>query len=86
MSRHISQREARRNWKLLRRLEEAVRAERRAYSQEYFGGVELMRCRFSGSEPLVVRTARNLGHAVVVVGDDSDVLRFIALPHPKVGI
>lgn len=79
----ISQREASR---LRRRVEELERRElhrRRAWSQDFFGGVEISRISYTESSdalPLALRVARKLSHAVVAVGDDSGTVRFIALP------
>lgn len=80
----ISQREARRNRKEVARLRDVIYRQRKAWSAEYLGGIEIHRHKFDNSwASEVVRTARKLGHAVVVIGDDSETLRFVALPHPK---
>jgi hypothetical protein len=82
----ISQREARRLRKRVTELESVLVNQRRLYSQEWFGGVEIGRFTFNSNYiSEVVRTARKLGHAVVAVGDDSETVRFVALPHPKGG-
>lgn len=59
---------------------------RRVWAQEYVGATEIARATFTTEAiaPTVVRTARKLGHAVVVVGDDGQTLRFLALPWPEI--
>lgn len=52
--------------------------------QEYVHGVEVATVTFSNADVVAaIRTARKLRHAVVCVGDDTNVVRFIALPHPS---
>ncbi len=80
----ISQREARRLRKRLTEIENELECQRRAWSQEYIGGVQIGRASMPDDVAASIRTARKLGHAVVVVGDDSTTIRFQALPHPKV--
>jgi len=84
----ISQREAHRLWKRLAAYEQAEQIMRRSWSQEYFGGVNIATVAYLASDvvPVAVRTARKLGHAVVVVGDDGGNIRFMALPFPKVTV
>ncbi len=84
----ISQREAKRLRKRVQALESIIATQRRIWSQEYFGGVNIANVAFNADHQVVVatRTARKLGHAVVVIGDESGNLRFMALPHPKEGI
>jgi hypothetical protein len=85
----ISQREALRLRRRVEALESMLLSQRRAYSQEWPGGVDICRFDFSNSTaaiPEIVRTARKLGHAVVAVGDETDTVRFIALRHPEQGI
>ena len=84
----ISQREARRLQKRVQELERAALLQRRAWSQEYILGSEIGRTSWSENDaiPVAVRTARKLGHAVVVTGDQSGLIRFIALPHPDVKV
>ena len=82
----ISQREARKLRKRVVALEHELEVQRRVWSQEYIGGVEIGSIVWeSRDDPRVtaVRTARKLNHAVVVVGNDGGTLRLIALPHPK---
>ncbi len=82
MSRAISQREAKRLRKRVQMLSEAEDRRRRRWGQEWLGGVEIARAQWepTGSIPVATRTARALGHAVVCVGDETGVVRFIALP------
>ena len=81
----ISQREARRLRKRVVALVEAEQHRRRVWSQEWLRGAEIARVTWEPMEaiPVAVRTARQLAHAVVVVGDDTGLIRFVALPHPK---
>ena len=81
----ISQREARRLIKRVTALEAAAEWQRRAWSQEYIGGAEIGRVEWEPLSPIpvAVRTARKLRHAVVVIGDDTGLIRFMALPHAK---
>jgi len=81
MAKRISQREAHRLRKEVERLSLTIRRQRLVWGQEYIG-VELSRCTFKEGAD-AARVARKLGHAVVVLGDSSDVMRFVALPHPK---
>lgn len=83
----ISQREARRLRKRVAELEGHEEHRRRAWGQEWFGGVNIVSATYPNSYdqvPTAIRTARKLGHAVIVLGDDSGNLRFMALPLPKV--
>lgn len=82
---NISQREARRLVKRVAVLERALSRQRREWSQEYFGAVQIGAVSFDGPStiPAVIRTARKLGHAVVVVGDETLSVRIMALPHPN---
>lgn len=82
----ISQREARRLRKRVETLEHEQSLRVRSWASEWPGrGVEI--CRTTGwtaSDPIptACRTARKLGHAVVIVMDAGD-LRFIACELPK---
>lgn len=78
----ISQREARRLRKRVTELETHLDHQRRSWSQEYVGGVEITRTQWKAEDvvPTAIRTARKLDHAVVCVGDDGGLIRFIALP------
>jgi hypothetical protein len=77
----ISQREAKRLKKRIFDLETELQRERRAWAQEYIGGVEIARAKWNGDDvvPVAVRTARKLKHAVVVTCDDDGLVRFHAL-------
>ena len=81
----ISQREARLLRKRVAVLEDAEFNRRRAWCQEWFGGVEIGRAKWEATAeiPVAVRTARKLRHAVVVVGDNTGEIQFIALPLPE---
>lgn len=84
--RTIGQREAHRLKKRVALLENILIVQRRTYSQEWPGGIEIATEDWSGKNdivPLALRTARNLGHAVVALGDHTGTVRFVALPHPK---
>lgn len=79
----ISQREARRLRKRVAELEDLENQRRRTWIQEWPGGVNIISATYAnGTEqvPVAIRTARKLGHAVVVLGDDTGNLRFVALP------
>lgn len=79
----ISQREARRLRRRVQRLEMILENQRKTWSQDYIG-TEIARHQFiTGAVPDVVRTARKLGHAVVVIGNDTETVRFVALQHPS---
>lgn len=81
----ISQREARRLRKQVAQLQTEIKNQRRTYGQE-FRGVNIATMTYSDRDhffPAVVRTARRLGHVVVIVGDESGELRLMALPHPS---
>ena len=82
----ISQREARRLRKRVAELERAEEKRRAAWSQEYVGGTEIARDTWTADHvvPVAIRVARKLKHAVVCVGDDGNMVRFIALPLAKV--
>lgn len=82
----ISQKEARRLRKRVRELEQAERHRRRSWGQEWLGGVIVTSFQWPTTDQhvIAIRTARKIGHAVVVTGDDNGMLRFVALPHPDV--
>lgn len=84
MAAKISQREARRLRKRVETLEGIITRQRRTWSQEYVQAVQIASAIWTADQtiPTAVRTARKLGHAVVVIGDDTGELRFVALPHP----
>lgn len=78
----ISQREARRLRKKLGEMERAEEARRRSWASDYPGGVN-----FTVSQPnetviAAIKTARMLGHAVVVTLNGSTVL-YHAMPVGK---
>lgn len=82
----ISQREARRLRKRVAELEGQEERRRRTWGQEWFGGVHIVTVNYedaNGHTPTAVRTARKLGHAVIVLGDDTGTLRLMALPLAK---
>jgi len=82
----ISQREARRLRKRVEEFESQQDGQRRAWSADWPGGVEIARHTFDSSSapvPTAVRVARRLGHAVVAVGDEGGWIRFMALPVAK---
>lgn len=76
----ISQREARRLKKRVAELESADEAARRSWITDWPGGAEIAREAYEPTHtiPAVIKTARLLGHAVVVVPDGRE-LRFIAV-------
>lgn len=78
----ISQREARRMRKRLTELEQAENSRRNGWVREYPGGVNIASVSWAKDEriPVAIRTARLLGHAVVVTADDGGGVRFFALP------
>lgn len=86
--RRISQREARRLKRRVAALERAEDLRRVSWSQDYPGGTELTRCTWDNAKaevPLLIRTARKLGHAVIAIAENSSgCVRFIALPHPTI--
>ena len=83
-SRRISQREARRLSKRVDELERAIESQRSVYSQEWFRAVNIATTELHETHATAIRTARRLRHAVVVVGDDTNTVRFMALPSPTV--
>lgn len=84
VSKRISQREARSNRKELARLRAEIQSQRRVYGQEY-RGVHIASNTWNAQDmiPVAIRTARKIGHTVICVGDETGVIRFVALPHPK---
>ena len=81
----ISQREARRLQKRVHELQEQEDRRRRAWSQDWFGGVEICRTKWGRDDPIptATRTANRLKHAVVVLSDEDGTVRFLALPLAK---
>ena len=87
-SKRISQREARRLDKRVAELEAILDNQRKSWCQDWFGATEIARVTWpkaSDEVPTAVRISRRLGHAVVAVGDDGGMVRFLALPHAKGG-
>ncbi len=83
----ISQREARRLRKRVNELEYAETKRRQSWSQEWPGGIHIASTSPSADVLAATRTARRLGHAVVVVLDnDGASVRLMALQHPDSGI
>lgn len=81
----ISQREAHRLRKKVATLVGQEEARRRVWGEEWFGGVNIATVTYDPAHAVLVaiQTARRLRHAVVVIGDDSGTLRFMALPLAK---
>lgn len=80
----ISQREARRLRKRVDELERERNEQRRQWSAEYPGGVNVTAVSVGSDSRVVtaIRVSRALGHAVVATVREGDVL-FHALPLPK---
>ena len=80
----ISQAEARRLKRRVRELENTLERQHSAWACDWPGGVSILNMTDNSDIALtVVKTARMLGHAVVVMRDGST-LRFYALPLAKV--
>lgn len=81
----VSQRAARASQKRVRELERVIQQQRLAYSQEWVGGVHIGTVALGKDDAraVVVKTARRLGHAVVVIQNNDSDLELMALPHPK---
>jgi hypothetical protein len=69
-------------------LQNIISAQRKAWGQEYIGGMQIASAKWASDAyvPVAIRTARKLAHAVVVTCDDEGTVRFMALPHPKESI
>ena len=82
----ISQTEARKLRRRVAELEGVLDRQRRRWASDYPGGVEICSARFDSENalPVAVRTARSLGHAVVVIASNEGYVRFQALPLPRV--
>ena len=77
----ISQREARRLRKRVEELESLENKRRRSWVTEYPGGVYLASSSPAPHIHAMVKTARKLGHAVVVTAhNDNGEIQFYALP------
>ena len=83
MSKVISQREARRLRKRVEQLEAEESARRARWAAEYPGGVLLDTIHVNVAEWWIVQTARNLGHAVVVMPDKEEYVRLYGLRLPN---
>lgn len=86
-SKRISQREARKLAKRVAELEAIFHQQRSVWCQDFIG-TEIARTEWTdayASVPQAIRVARRLGHAVVAIGADTGLVRFVALPHAKVG-
>jgi hypothetical protein len=78
---NISQREARRLRKRVAELEQMIDGRNKRWAREYPGGVGLGWINVDAIAVAQVRTARLLGHAVVVIASDpADKLGLFALP------
>lgn len=76
----ISQREARRMKKRLVELEQMEDRRRQSWRSDYPGGVNLVNIVAQSDVHAMIRTARKLGHAVVVTHNGTSELQFYALP------
>lgn len=80
----ISQREAMRFRKRVSELESLIAKQRKKWSAEYVGGINLgsitMERSFLAGR---IEAARLLGHAVVITEENNGVLRVLALPNPR---
>lgn len=81
----ISEVEAARLKARVAELEALVESQRATWSSDWPGGVHVYTttCEAENMATATIKTARRLGHAVVVV-DSGRELRFYALPHPAV--
>lgn len=76
----ISQREARRVRKRVRELEEMENKRRMTWKSDYPGGVFLVGINVQSNVHAMAKTARKLGHAVVVTTNGENELQLYALP------
>jgi hypothetical protein len=81
-ARHISQREARQLRKRVAELEERDSQHMRSWTADYIGGVNIANLDMGTNEfvPVAIRTARALGHPVVVTCTDGRVRFFGVKP------
>lgn len=81
----ISQTEARRLSKRVDYLEDILRRQSRRHGSDWPGGQVIVTSEVGSTSVLAiaVRTARTLGHGVVVV-EQNGTLTYRALPHPEV--
>jgi hypothetical protein len=76
----ISQREAHRLQRQVARLENQIEIQRSAYAQAWPGGAHIASIALTTAEFATVKTARRLGHAVIAIAPNRDVLDLYALP------
>ena len=76
----ISQREARRLRKRVSELERIDAGRKARWSSDYPGGTNIDTLHVSETEWFIVRTAKALGHAVVVVPGNKPELRVYGIP------
>lgn len=79
----ISQREARQLKKRVAELEDILRRQRLQWAREWPGGTHLDTMTVKSEEFYVVKTARLLGHAVVVVPSEYPKLQVYGCALPK---
>jgi hypothetical protein len=79
----ISQREAQRLRKRVTELESERNAQHRAWSSDFPGGTAIDTITVSDTEWWIVKTARRLGHAVVVTTGDNPKLCLFGLRLPR---
>lgn len=80
----ISQREARRLMKRVAALERQIHNQRDRWSGDYIGTeIASVNLESLPAQLSAMKTARKLKHAVVAVTNDSNTVRFVALPHPS---
>lgn len=82
MKNRISQREARRLRVRVAHLEDLIKRQYCSWSSDFPGGTNIAQMVPSAETIACVKTARRLGHAVVVLNVDSKLL-FYALPLPR---
>jgi len=80
----ISQREARILKRRVIELERQLDNQRSRWSKDWPGGVNIDTVEVNMSEWYIVKTARLLGHAVVIVPGDAPKLLVYGIPLPKV--
>lgn len=78
----ISQREARRLRKQVAELQAMEEKRRRSWNSDYPGGINLVNISVADKPWLIatIKTARKLGHAVVVTSNGDSELQFYGLP------
>lgn len=81
----ISQADARALKLRVEELEGYIKREHSAWSQDYPGGISIAQTPHTAPTdflPAIIRTSRQLGHAVVCTCDDKGVVYYFALPAP----